>query len=135
MPEYADRFSQAPDPKRLIVCFDESPTQLIGEVRQPIPGKPGQRRRYDYEYKRNGTINLFVFLDAHRPWRKVKVTDSRTAVDFAACMRDLTDVHYPKAARIRVVLDNLSIHTAGDAHSTRHRRRADRDIMGTAAAD
>ena len=93
--------------------IDESPTQLIGEVRQPIPGKPGQRRRYDYEYKRNGTVNLFVFLDAHRPWRRVKVTDSRTAVDFAACMRDLTDVHYPKAARIRVVLDNLSTHTAG----------------------
>src|SRR6516225_5590793 len=89
------------------------PTQLIGEVRQPIPGKPGQRQRYDYEYKRNGTVNLFVFLDAHRPWRKVKVTDSRTAVDFAACMRDLTEVHYPKAARIRVVLDNLSTHTAG----------------------
>ena len=82
-------------------------------MRQPIPGKPGQRRRYDYEYKRNGTVNLFVFLDAHRPWRKVKVTDSRTAIDFAACMRDLTDVHYPKAARIRVVLDNLSTHTAG----------------------
>ena len=82
-------------------------------MRQPIPGKPGQRQRYDYEYKRNGTVNLFVFLDAHRPWRKVKVTDSRTAVDFAACMRDLTDVHYPKAERIRVVLDNLSTHTAG----------------------
>jgi hypothetical protein len=67
----------------------------------------------DYEYKRNGTVNLFVFLDAHRSWRKVKVTDNRTAVDVAACMRDLTDVHYPKADRMRVVLNNLSTHTAG----------------------
>jgi hypothetical protein len=53
-------------------------------------------------YKRDGTANLFIFLDVHRPWRKVKVTASRTALDFAACMRDLADVHFPKAARIRV---------------------------------
>src|SRR5215469_13559291 len=110
MEDVLDLYAESPDPKRPVVCFDESPTQLIGEVREPIPAKPGQRRRYDYEYKRNGTVNLFVFLDAHRPWRKVKVTDSRTAVDFAACMRDLTDVHYPKAEPIRVVLDNLSTH-------------------------
>ena len=113
MENVLDLYAEAHDPKRPVVCFDESPTQLIGEVRQPIRAKPGQPRRYDYEYKRNGTVNLFVFLDAHRPWRKVKVTDSRTAVDFAACMRDLTDVHYPKAERIRVVLDNLSTHSAG----------------------
>ena len=99
-----------PDPKRPVVCFDESPTQLIGEVRQPIPAEPGQLERYDCEYKRNGTANLFIFLDVHRPWRKVKVTDSRAAVDFAACMRELTDVHFPEAERIRVVLDNLSTH-------------------------
>jgi hypothetical protein len=108
MQDVLDLYAEAHDPKRPVVCFDENPTQLIGEVRQPIRTKPGQPRRYDDEYKRNGTVNLFVFLDAHRPWRKVKVTDSRTAVDFAACMRDLTDVHYPKAERIRVVLDNLS---------------------------
>ena len=81
--------------------------------RQPIPAEPGQLERYDYEYRRNGTANLFVFLDAHRPWRKVKVTDRRTAADFAECMRDLVDVHYPDAERIRVVLDNLSTHTPG----------------------
>ncbi len=79
----------------------------------PIKAEPGQLERYDCEYKRNGTVNLFIFLDAHRPWRKVKVTDSRAAVDFAACMRELADVHFPKAERIRVVLDNLSTHTAG----------------------
>src|SRR5262249_25793304 len=75
--------------------------------------EPGQIERYDCEYKRNGTANLFIFLDVHRSWRKVKVTDSRTAVDFAACMQELVDVHYPKAERIRVVLDNLSTHSVG----------------------
>jgi transposase len=113
MEDVLDLYAEPPDPKRPVVCFDESPTQLIGEVRQPIPAAPGQLERYDCEYRRNGTANLFVFLDAHRPWRTVKVTDSRTARDFAQCMRDLVDLHYPKAERIRVVLDNLSTHSAG----------------------
>ncbi len=113
MEDVLDLYAEAPDPRRPVVCFDESPTQLIGEVRQPIPAAPGQLRRYDYEYRRNGTVNLFVFLDAHRPWRKVKITDQRTARDFAECMRDLVDVHYPQADLIRVVMDNLSTHSAG----------------------
>jgi transposase len=113
MEDVLDLYAEAPDPKRPVVCFDESPTQLIGEVRPPIPAEPGQLKRYDCEYKRNGTANLFIFLDVHRPWRKVKVTDNRAAVDFATCMRELTDVHFPKAERIRVVLDNLSTHSAG----------------------
>jgi transposase len=113
MEDVLDLYAEAPDASRPVVCFDESPVQLIGEVRQPIAAKPGQLERYDYEYKRNGTANLFVVLDVHRPWRKVKVTNSRTAVDFAACMRDLADVHFPKAERIRIVLDNLSTHSAG----------------------
>ena len=94
-----------------VVCFDESPTQLIGETRTPIPAAPGRPARIDYEYRRHGTANLFVFLDAHRPWRHVKVTDHRESADFAECMRELVDVHYPQAERIRVVLDNLSTHT------------------------
>jgi len=113
MEDVLDLYAEQPDPKRLVVCFDESPIQLIGEVRQPIPAKPGLLERYDCEYRRNGTANLFIFLDVHRPWRKVKVTDSRAAVDFAACMRELAEVHFPKAERIRVVLDNLSTHSAG----------------------
>ena len=111
MEDVLDLYAEAPDPQRPVVCFDESPTQLIGEVRQPIPAAPGRLERYDCEYKRNGTANLFVFLDAHRPWRKVKVTERRAAHDFAHCMRDLVDIHYPEAERIRVVLDNLSTHT------------------------
>jgi transposase len=113
MEDVLDLYAEPPDPKRPVVCFDESPTQLIGEVRGPIPAKPGQRERYDYEYHRNGTVNLFVFLDAHRPWRKVKVTDQRAACDFAHCMRDLVDIHYPQTDLIRVVLDNLSTHSPG----------------------
>jgi transposase len=113
MEDVLDLYAELPDQKRPVVCFDESPIQLIDEVRTPIPAKPGQLERYDCEYKRNGTANLFVFLDVHRPWRKVKVTASRAAVDFAACMRELTDVHFPKAERIRVILDNLSTHSAG----------------------
>ena len=79
MEDVLDLYAEAPDPKRPVVCFDESPVQLIGEVRQPIPAAPGQRERYDYEYRRNGTVNLFVVLDVHRPWRKVKVTERRAA--------------------------------------------------------
>jgi transposase len=97
MEDVLDLYAEAPDPKRPVVCFDESPTQLIGEVRQPIPATSGRLERYDCEYRRNGTVNLFVFLDAHRPWRKVKVTEQRAARDFAECMRDLVDIHYPQA--------------------------------------
>jgi transposase len=118
MEDVLDLNAEEADPKRPVVCFDESPTQLIGEVREPIPAEPGQPERYDCEYRRNGTANLFVFLDAHRSWRHVKVTDQRTAQDFAACMRDLADTHYPDADEIRVVLDNLSTHTAGALYET-----------------
>jgi transposase len=118
MEDVLDLYSEAPDPDRPVICFDESPTQLIGEVRPPIPAEPGQLERYDCEYRRNGTANLFVFLDAHRSWRKVKVTARRAAVDFAICMRELTDVHFPKAGKIRVVLDNLSTHSAASLYKT-----------------
>src|SRR4051794_17804085 len=113
MEDVLDLYAEKPNPRRPVVCFDESPTQLIGETRLPIPPAPGQPERQDYEYKRNGTVNLFVFLDAHGPWRKVKVTDHRTARDYAYGMRDLVDVHYPEANLIRVVQDNLSTHTPG----------------------
>lgn len=113
MEDVLDLYAARPDARRPVVCFDESPTQLIGEARAPIAAAPGQRARYDCEYRRNGTANLFVFLDAHRSWRHVKVTGHRTALDFARCMRELVDVHYPHAERVRVVLDNLSTHAPG----------------------
>ena len=113
MEDVLDLYAEAPDPERPLVCFDETPVQLIGEVRQPVPAQPGRRERYDYEYRRNGTANLFVTFDPYRGWRNVKVTDRRAAVDYAHCMRELVDVHYPGATCIRVVQDNLSIHKPG----------------------
>lgn len=110
MEDVLDFYAEAPDPKRPVICFDESPIQVIGEVRQPVPTRYGQIERYDCEYRRNGTANLFVFLDVHRSWRWVKVTKRRAAKDFAACMRELTEVDCPKAERIHVVLDKLSTH-------------------------
>jgi transposase len=111
MEDVLDLYAEEPDERHPVVCFDETPRQLIGEARMPVAAKPGQPARVDYEYVRNGTANVFVFLDAHRPWRHAKVTDHRAARDFAECMRDLVDRHYPDAERIRVVLDNLSTHT------------------------
>lgn len=104
-------YAEPPDARRPVVCFDETPRQLIGETRIPRRAEPGKPARQDYEYVRNGTVNVFMFVDAHRPWRHAKVTDRRTAADFADCMRDLVDAHYPTADRIRVVLDNLSTHS------------------------
>src|SRR5579863_1773040 len=111
MEDVLDLYAEEPDEKQPVVCFDGTPRQLIGEARVPVAGKPGRPARVDYEYVRNGTANVFVFLDAHRAWRHAKVTDHRAARDFAECMRDLVDRHYPAAERIRVVLDNLSTHT------------------------
>lgn len=110
MEDVLELYTGAPDPDWPVVCFDETPIQLIGETRVPIPPKPGSTARFDYEYKRNGTANLFVFVDAHHPWRHVEVTDRRTNLDFAEQMRKLADDHYPNARKIRVVLDNLSTH-------------------------
>lgn len=99
------------DPQYPVVCVDESPYQLIGEVRQPLPMVPGQPTRYDDESRREGTCNLFMLFHPLRGWRHVQVTDRRTAKDFAHCMQELVDVHFPKAAVISVVLDNLNTHT------------------------
>ena len=118
MEDVLDLYGEVPDPLRPVVCFDETPRQLIGESRVPVPPKPGRPARFDYEYVRNGTANVFMFVDAHRAWRHAKVTDRRACGDFAECMRDLVDAHYPRAERIRVVLDNLSTHTASALYET-----------------
>lgn len=118
MEDVLELYAEPPDALRPVVCFDETPRQLIGESRVPVAAKPGRPARFDYEYVRKGTANVFVFLDAHRGWRHAKVTDRRTSVDFAACMRDLVDTHYPRAERIRVVLDNLSTHTPAALYET-----------------
>jgi transposase len=110
MEDVLSLYAEPPDARRPVVCFDETPRQLIGETRFPTLPEPGKRARYDYEYVRNGTVNVFMFVDVNRPWRHAKVTDQRACIDFGECMRDLVDVHYPQADTIRVVLDNLSVH-------------------------
>ena len=111
MEDVLDLYQEAYDPAYPVVCFDESPCQLVSEVRTPIPARPGQAARIDYEYKREGTCNLFLVFEPLRGWRHIDVTPQRTAVDFAKQMRDLVDVHYPDATLISVVLDNLNTHT------------------------
>lgn len=113
MEDVLSLYTERADPRRPVICFDETPVQLIGETRMAVPARPGQPERVDYEYRRHGTANLFVFLNAHEPWRHVEVTARRTALDFAQCMHDLAFVHYPQASTIRVVLDNLSTHKVG----------------------
>lgn len=110
MEDVLDLYEEPYDPRYPQVCFDERPYQLVSEKRQPWPAQPGQPLRYDYEYKREGTCNLFVFFQPLACWRHVKVTDRRTKLDFAHCMKDLVDIHFPKAHIIRVVLDNLNTH-------------------------
>jgi transposase len=118
MEDVVELYTRPANPDLPVICFDESPTQLIGQTRVPLPQAPGILGRIDYEYRRNGTANLFVFVDAHRSWRHVKVTSHRTNEDFAHCMRDLSDLHFPTAKKIIVVLDNLSTHTVGALYDT-----------------
>lgn len=113
MEDVLDVYALPLDPQRPQVCFDERPVQLLSDVFEPLPAQPGQARRYDYEYERQGTANLFVMCQPLAGWREVKVTDQRKKVDFAHCMKDLVDVHFPDATVIRVVLDNLNTHTPG----------------------
>ena len=96
-----------------LVCLDETSKQLIAETRVPVPMKSGRPGRFDYEYQRNGTANLFMLFAPLEGWRCVKVTDRHTAVDYAHVLKDLADVHFPTAKTIVLVQDNLSIHAKG----------------------
>jgi len=111
MEHILDLYELLYNPLRPLICFDESSKQLIAETRIPLPATPGQALRYDYEYKRNGTRNLFMFFEPLAAWRHVEVTEHRTKLDFAHQMRWLVDVAYPDAECIEVVLDNLNTHT------------------------
>jgi len=116
MEHILDLYAEPADDNRPLVNFDEAMKQLVADTRKPIPMKPGQPARQDYEYCRKGIANLFVFFDRHRGWRKVKPTQQKRSIDFAECMRDLVDVHYPEADVIRVVMDNLSTHKAASLY-------------------
>jgi hypothetical protein len=118
MEDVLDLYAEPYDPKRPKVNFDESSKQLIGEARQPLAAQPGQAARYDYEYKRNGTRNLFLFVEPQTGWRHVAVTEQRTMQDFAHPMQWLVDERYPEAEVIRIVLDNLNIHKPASLYET-----------------
>jgi hypothetical protein len=118
MEDLLDLYEQPPDPKRPRVCFDELPYQIVAETRQPVPARPGRPAHIDYEYRRNGTANLFMSFDPDRGWRHVSVTDRRTKRDFADEMRRLVDEDYPEADVIRLVADNLNTHTTAALYET-----------------
>jgi hypothetical protein len=104
-------YTRAYDPRRPQVCLDETSRQLLGEVNPPVPVAPGRPARADYEYERNGTCNLFLVCEPLRGWRHVMVSDRRTRIDWAHCIKDLIDVHFPDAETIVLVQDNLNTHT------------------------
>jgi hypothetical protein len=106
------------DPYYPVVCVDEASKQLIGEVAEPQPTAPGKPTRIDYEYERKGVCNLFMMCEPLRGWRHVKVTERRTRRDWAECMKELVDVHYPQAKKVVVVEDNLNTHDGTSLYET-----------------
>lgn len=111
MEDVLDLYAEPYDPRRPVVSFDEKPYPLRAHKNEPLPARPGQALREDYEYVRKGTANLFLFFEPHRAWRRLEVTESRTNLDFAHQMKWLVDTGYPEADVIRLVLDNLSTHS------------------------
>ena len=110
MEDILEVYQRPSDPQRPLVCLDETSKQLIAETRVPIAAKPGQPARHDYEYRRNGTANLFMMFAPLEGWRHVKVTDRHTALDYAQVLKELSDTHFPGAATIVLVQDNLNTH-------------------------
>ena len=110
MEDILEVYQRPYDPQRPLVCLDETSKQLIAETRVPIAAKPGRPGRHDYEYRRNGTANLFMMFAPLEGWRHVKVTDRHTAVDYAQVLKELSDTHFPGSAKIVLVQDNLNTH-------------------------
>jgi hypothetical protein len=111
MEDVLEVYHRPHDPDYPLVCVDESSKQLIKETRTAIPMKSGRPARYDYEYERNGTANLFMMFAPLEGWRHVKVTDRHTAVDYAHVLKELSDIRFPDAEKIILVQDNLNTHT------------------------
>ena len=104
------------DEQRPLVCLDEASKQLVGETRQPLPAEPGQPERFDYEYERKGTANLFMISEPLLGWRAVQVTERRTAKDFAEVVRWLVEDVHSEADKVVLVMDNLNTHTAASLY-------------------
>ena len=110
MEDVLELYAEPYDPQRPVVCFDETSTQMLADTRPPLPAEPGKPRRQDYEYRREGTRNLFLACEPRAGWRHVSVTERRTKEDFAHQMRWLVDEAYPDVPVVRLVLDNLNTH-------------------------
>lgn len=110
MEDVLEVYTRPYDPQRPQVCLDETSKQLVAETRTPLPAAPGQPERVDYEYERQGTANLFMVFEPLTGQRRVKVTERRTAVDFAHVLQELVDDQYPQAEKIVLVMDNLNTH-------------------------
>ena len=107
MEDILEVYQRPRDPECPVVCVDETSKQITAETRVPIPAKPGQPARHDYEYERNGTVNLFMIFAPLEGWRHVEMTDRHTARDYAQVLKDLADIHFPTARKIVLVQDNL----------------------------
>lgn len=116
------------DDKHVLICMDETNKQLIDEVRRPLPMTHEHQARYDYEYKRNGVVNLFMFFDPIQGWRHVMVTERRTKQDWAACIAELVEQHYAEAEKITLVMDNLNTHTPASLYERFKPERAKRIV-------
>lgn len=110
MENVLDVYQRAYDPNRPVVCMDETSKQMVAETRRALPPLPGEPERYDYEYERHGTANIFMFTEPLGGWRHVSVTERHTKVDWALQVRELLDVRYPKASKVTLVSDNLNTH-------------------------
>ena len=110
MEDVLEVYTRPHDPARPLVCLDETSKQLVAETRTPLPLRPGRPARYDYEYERNGTASLFMLFAPLEGWRDVKVTERRTAIDYAQVLKELSDIHFVKAEKIVLVQDNLNTH-------------------------
>ena len=117
MEDVLETYQKPRDPDRPLVCLDETSKQLIIETRAPIPAKPGQPARHDYEYERNGVAHIFMMFSPLEGWRRVKVTDRHAAADYGQVLKELSDTHFPSAEKIVLVQDNLSTHTAASLYA------------------
>ena len=117
MEDVLEAYQKPRDPDRPLVCLDETSKQLIIETRAPIPAKPGQPARHDYEYERNGVAHIFMMFSPLEGWRHVKVTDRHAAADYGQVLKELSDTHFPSAEKIVLVQDNLSTHTAASLYA------------------
>lgn len=116
MEDILDVYQRPDNPSRPVVCLDETSRQLLADARPPQPPAPGHPARYDPEYARGGVVNLFLVCEPLRGWRQVRISDQRTRLDWAHCVRDLVDVHYPAAEQVVLVLDQLNTHSAASLY-------------------